>query len=547
MKRVNYSCLLLFAGLALGSCKKQLDVQNPNQPTPSSATTEQGIVSLAQGSTYTNGFRDLKYGDGVFGLYWSGAMGFQELMADVIQAEAANAYLNQVGIPDRIIFSNGQTLLNPNNPKTQLQLLRQINVNSQQGQNVTYYEWAYMYSLNNSMNYLLDLVDKVSFSDNAATKKATIRAWAHWWKGYAYARIGSIYYAGLIVNSPSATNGNYLTKEQIIAESNAQFDKATAELTAATDAASYTDILGKIIPSFNQVGLGGVLTQDMWKRNINTMKARNILVNKQVKDMTAADWNNILTLTNNGIQQGDKIFTGRSNTTGDFLTNAGTGTVSGRTQHPQAGGNTYKLSERWVQEFKPGDKRFENNVKQTTTWIGNQDRGHAFNTRYTLVSGGTGLAGVKVYANIAPGAYELYLAGSYEENELMKAEALIYTNQIEQGLQRIDAVRAYQGAGLAATAGTGLNQAAAIEELRRERRVALPFLGLSFYDARRWGRIFPIAQGGGRTGAVVVKADATVDNNATIEYGFLDYWDVPDNELVYNPAAAGSAPTKNPK
>lgn len=547
MKRTSYLFPILFATLLFGSCKKQLDVRNPNQPTPESAATEQGIISLAQGGVYVNGFRDLKYGDGVFGLYWSGAMGFHELMADVIQAEAANAYLNQLGTPDRVILSNGQVLSNPGSPNKQLDLIRQINVNSQQGQNFTYYEWAYMYSMNNAMNVVLDLVDKVTFTGDVATKKATIRAWAHWWKGYAYGRIGSIYYAGLIVNTPTSTNGNFVTKEAIIAESNSQYDKAVAALNAATDAASYNAVFGKLVPSFNQVGLGGVLTQDMWKRNINTMKARNILVNKQVSAMTATEWNSILTLTNNGIQQGDKIFTGRSNANGDFLTSAGTGTVSGRTQASQAGGNTYKLSERWVQEFKPGDKRFQNNVRQTNTWIGNQDRGQAFHTRYTLVSGGTGLAGVKVYADIAAGAYELYLAGSYEENELMKAEALIYTGQMEQGLQRVDAVRTYQGAGLAAVAGTGLDLAGAVAELRRERRVAVPFLGLSFYDARRWGRIFPVAQGGGRTGAVVVRGDATVDTNATIDYNFLDYWDVPDNELVYNQPASGSSPTKNPR
>lgn len=542
---------ILFYGLltvaVLGSCKKQLDVQNPNQPTPSSASTEQGIISLAQGGVYINGFRDLKYGDGVFGLYWSGAMGFHELMADVIQAEAANAYLNQVGLPDKITFSNGQVVLNPTSPNTQLSLLRQINVNSQQGQNVTFYEWAYMYSLNNAMNYVLDLIDDVSFSGNAATKKATLQAWAYWWKGYAYARIGSMYYAGLIVNTLSATNGNYVSKEAIIAESNSNFDKAVAALNAATSSADYSNVLGRLIPSFNQTGLGGVLTVDMWKRNINTMKARNIMVNKPVSAMTAGDWGSVLTLANGGIQQADLIFTGRSNATGDFLTSAGSGTVAGKSQHPQAGGNTYKLSERWVQEFKPGDRRFANNVKQTTTWIGNQDRGHAFNTRYTLVSGGLGMAGVKVYSNIAVGADELYLAGSFEENELMKAEALIYTSQIEQGLQRVDAVRNYQGAGLTAVAGTGLTQAQAVTELRRERRVAIPFLGLSFYDARRWNRIFPVSQGGGRTGAVVVRADASVDTNATIDYNFLDYWDVPDNELVYNPAAGGSAPTRNPR
>src|SRR5215212_5458030 len=125
--------IFIASSVVFASCKKQLDVKNPNEPTPEASTNEQGIIPLAQGGIYVNGFRDLKYGDGVFGLYWSGAMGFHELMADVIQAEAANAYLNQVGVPDKIILSGGQTLLNPNNPNTQLALLRQINVNSQQG------------------------------------------------------------------------------------------------------------------------------------------------------------------------------------------------------------------------------------------------------------------------------------------------------------------------------------------------------------------------------------------------------------------------------
>jgi len=92
-----------------------------------------------------------------------------------------------------------------------------------------------------------------------------------------------------------------------------------------------------------------------------------------------------------------------------------------------------------------------------------------------------------------------------------------------------------------------LSLALAKEELRRERRVALAFRGLSFYDARRFKISDPIASGGGRTGAVVVGFNGVVDNNATIDYGYLDYWDVPDNELAYNPPAASSATTKNPK
>jgi hypothetical protein len=129
----------------------------------------------------------------------------------------------------------------------------------------------------------------------------------------------------------------------------------------------------------------------------------------------------------------------------------------------------------------------------------------------------------------------------------MKAEARIYTGDIEGGLQLIDGIRTLQGAGLAPVAGTGLSLEAAKEELRRERRVVLPFRGLSFYDARRWGVIDDISQGGGRTNAVVVDQSGNLNTNATINYNYLDYWDVPDNELVYNVPAAGSAPTRNPK
>jgi starch-binding outer membrane protein, SusD/RagB family len=59
----------------------------------------------------------------------------------------------------------------------------------------------------------------------------------------------------------------------------------------------------------------------------------------------------------------------------------------------------------------------------------------------------------------------------------------------------IDGLRTYQGAGLAAVKGTNLTVAQAKEELRRERRVVLPYRGLSFYDARRWGISEDISRG----------------------------------------------------
>lgn len=544
MKHNKILAIVLVITSCITACKKDLDITNTNQPTPLSAQTETGVISLAQGSIYRNGFYDLKYTDGVYGRFWAGATGFQELMGDVIGAEAANAFMNQIGCPNKVILDDGSIVLNPSAINTQYALLRNINVNAQSGSNTTYYEWAYMYNMITAANAVLEIAAKTTFTGaGAATKKAAVQAWAYWWKGYAYSTIGSVYYAGIIQNSGTAsnsTNGNYVTRDAIIAESNANFDKAIAALATATTTADYNATLGSLIPTFLQKGKGGILSTTMWLHNINTMKARNILVNTTSSAMSAAQWASILTLVNNGITATDLIFTGRTDANGDFL---GT-TIADKISSSGSNTNTYKLSERFVQDFKTGDKRKDNNVfTLTSIGIFNTDRGNAFNTRYSLTDGGKGLAGVVVWANAKAGLNEITLASTYEENELMKAEALIQTGQVDAGTQLIDNVRTYQGAGLIAL-GAGLTQAAAYEELRRERRIGLAFKGLSFYDARRWEIIAPDKS---RTGCVVVSKTGVLNTNATINYGYLDYWDVPDNELAYNPAVAGSAPVVNPK
>ncbi len=546
MKNIKTLLFTVLLGSSLAACKNELDVKNDNQPVPASALSEKGIQAFAQGGIYRNGFVDLKHGDGIYGFFWSGAIGFHEMMGDAIGVEAANGFINQIGCPDAVTLDDNSVVINPNAPKKQYELIRLVNQNSNQGQNPLFYEWAYMYSMISSCNFLLENIDKIDFPVEAPTKKATIKAWAYWWKGFAYARIGSMYYAGVVNNSSFSTNANYVTKEAIIAESNKNLDLCSTTLDAAVTPSAYTGILTTIIPSFCQVGKGGALSVAEWKRNVNTLKARNILVNTPARSMSAAQWGEVLTLTANGVLATDKIFTGRSNSTADFLSPT-TGTVASKIQNAQAGGNTYKLSERLVQEFKAGDRRLTNNMAVTTTWIGNSDRGNSYNTRYRLINGGMGMAGVKVYTNTAAGAEEIFLASSYEENTLMRAEALINTGSIDAGLALVDAIRTFQGAGVAAVTGTGLDLVQAKEELRRERRCALPFIGLSFYDARRFGISDPASAGGGRTGCVVVSKTGVVSTNAKIDYGFLDYWDVPDNELAVNPPAGGSAPIKNPK
>ncbi|MFT4032405.1 MAG: RagB/SusD family nutrient uptake outer membrane protein [Siphonobacter sp.] len=543
-----FSFLLL---LGLSACKDQLDVENPNQPSSGAVTTESGIMSFGQG-IYITGFKDLKYYDGVPGYFWSGAIGFHELMGDVIGTDIANVYINQIGCPNSVTLDDGTVMLNPSSPNEQITFIRTTaNLISAAGDNSTYYEWAYMYNLNNVCNTLLENVDNITYTGDSDTKKNTIKAWAYWWKGYAYSRIGSIYYAGIINDLANGavlngTNGNYVTKEAMIAAATENFDKAITALNAITTTSDYNTVLTGLIPSFNLTGHGGLLTPEMWKRNINTMKARNILVNTKASAMTAAQWAQILTLTQDGIKSSDYVFTGRSNTNGDFLSPT-TGTVSAKTT---GASNTYKISERLIQDFKTGDNRFSNNFTQrSSAYIGEVSRGNSFYTRYQLVNRGsvTGDATVIEYSNTNAGGYELFLAGSYEENALMQAEALIYTGSIEEGLALIDAVRTSQGAGIDAVAGTGLSLTEAKEELRRERRIGLLFRALSFYDARRWGVIDAVADGGGRTNAVALSTTGVVSTSATIDYNFLDYWDVPAQELTYNPAAEGSATTTNPK
>lgn len=543
--KLSFLALILFT-----ACKKQLDIKNTNLPSPENAATEAGVISLSTGTIYRNGFFDLKYNDGVYGRFWAGATGFHEMMGDIIGVEAANAYINQIGLPNKVTLDNGTVILNPSAVNTQYAQLRSVNFNSQSGSNPIYYEWAYMYNMIVAANTILDLSGKANYSGaDAATKKATVNAWAYWWKGYAYARIGSIYYAGIKQNatfSDQSTNGNYVSKEAIIAESNTNFDACDAALNSVTSTTAYAATLGKIIPFYLQKGKGGIFTVASWKRNISTMKARNILVNTLASAMSTAQWTSILNLTMNGIQANDFIFTGRTNENGDFLET----TIADKVASSASATGTYKLSERFVQEFNSGDKRRTNNVRTLNAGIGlfNQDRGNSFNTRYTLRDGGNGLTGVIVYANSTVGANEITLCGTYEENELMKAEATLNIGgfssaSITAGMALVDNVRNYQGAGLAPTVAA--NAAAAREELRRERRIALAFKGLSFYDARRWDIIDPSKS---RTGVILLAGNAgTLNTNATINYGFLDYWDVPDNELAYNPAAAGSAPVKNPK
>ncbi|MGI4749473.1 MAG: hypothetical protein ACRYFB_02470 [Janthinobacterium lividum] len=530
--------------LSATSCKKQLDVKNPNSPTLDQALTETGIISLASGGVYITGFNGSSptvinglnsLGDS----YFAAGIQYHELMGDNIGAEASNNNINVVNLPDYAIFDDGTKTSNTSPQKS---VLRISNTRDKRPSNPFYLEWAYMYSLNNACNQVLALVDNIAFSGDATTKKNTIKAWCYWWKGFAYAKIGSLYYAGIVNNGVNTVVPNYVNAAAIITESNKNLDAAATLLSAITSTTDYTTVMAKLLPSFVQIGHGAVPTPAMFIHNINTLKARNILANTKVSDMTAASWAAVLALTNAGIASTDNVFVGRTAVTNGFFSATGGSVAALSTGPPKS--TTFKISERLIQNYDPADKRLANNFIQVTPYL-NQVGGFTFSTRWQLVDGGNGLTGVNVLSNRTPGSYELYIGGSYEENELMKAEALINTGSIPAALTSINNVRSVQGAGLPAL--SGLNTVtAATAVLRSERRVALVFRGLAFYDARRYGVIYDISAGGGVTNAVVLSTTGAVNTKVTINYNFLDYWDVPADEFVLNPPAAGSAAIKNP-
>lgn len=549
--------LSFFAALVLfsTSCKKQLEVGNPNAPTiAGNVTAEAGLFGLAQGGVYING---LYNGDGWLGnSYFSLPRGYHELMGDIVGGgEGSNNQTTTLPVPDWIQL-DGTTKLTNTAPSVGIIRLYNDRSATANANNALYYEWLNMYALNSACNDVLALVDKVSYTGDAASKQNTIRAWCYWWKGWAYAQIGTLYYSGIIADEPNGKITNwYSPHDSVVIRSNYYYNLASSTLDKITSTADYSDAMGKLIPSHCQVDLGQVPTKDMWKRHINTMLARNILLNKlstfvngvpgvaitkssMSGAMSASDWNSVLSLATNGLKPGDFIFTGRTAAANNFFTATG-GSVAALATQP-ANKGTYKISERFVQEFKAGDQRMTSNFSNDPNVFFNNNL--SFSTRWSIIDGGS-IPGVISYGTRTVGAYELIIAGSYEENAMMLAEANIQLGNTAAGLAQIDAVRNYQGAGL--PAATAANKAAALDLLTRERRVALAFRGLSFYDARRWGWTYDVTRGGGRYGNTVVNVNGVPYTNATINYNFMDYWDVPADEFVLNPPASGSV-IKNP-
>ena len=540
----KYFFLLSVVVLAFSSCeKKSLELNNPNEPTPElSLATESGLKNFSLGLLVKQ-FANVP-DEGVTNIFFI-AMANHSILGDEGYTPYGNYALRWVNQVNRITLPSGQVVTNPNgiDQKTQLQ---GFNSRDAGERNAFQYEWSSCYYIIAQCNQILLSLDNpdLQLSGDAAIKKNTFKAWALWWKAYCYSRIGSMYLGGIITNDPGKTNDNFVSREAIITEADNLLTECETTLSAITEGDDYNEVMEAIVASFDDNT--NIVTPDMWKRQIHSLRARNLLVNKKVKDMTAVDWQAVLDLANTGIEETDNIF--------KFgMDPSGTNDVSLGGYHPYPWiGEVVQfefVSERLIQDFKPGDSRFTGKfIEFDVPKVNERGRGLQFGTRWNPVyieNGGK-------YATAANLGFVPWVC-SYEENELMKAEALIRLNQVDEGLSHVDVVRSYQQSGLADVSGTGLNQTQAVEELRRERRIGLFLWGTAFYDARRWGVTEPAAQGGGRTGGIVmVPGDLLVPAQASaapvpcfLEYNYLDYWDVPQNELDFNTPGPGSVPVKN--
>jgi hypothetical protein len=544
--------------VAASSCKKELKQINPNSPTlAGNVINEQGITAYALGGVYWNGFSygDLWLGNSYFSLPW----GYHELMGDVVGGGAgSNNQTTTMGVPDSFTPDPvGAPGIVKTNPSPQVSIIRGYNntAATASANNALYYEWSNMYAMIAAMNTAL--LQLPSVSGLSTDKVATIKAWCYWWKGYAYAQIGTLYYAGLIENKADSINNNFVSQSAIITQSDSLLNSALTVLNGISNQGDYNTVIAELIPQQCQVGLGLPLTSAQWVRTINTMLARNILLNKlspfvngnpgaaitgaSIPAIAAGDWTAIITYCTAGVQSGDNVFTGRSTATNSFFTAPG-GTVASLCATSNQV-STYKVSERLVQEFSAGDKRLANFSTVNGIFTGDASTN---STRYSLVDGvDSALSKIPILGSRQVGGIEVYIGPTYEENALMLAEAYIQTGQISKGLALIDAVRAYQGAGVATVGGSNLTLAQALSVLTQERLAALAFRGLSFYDLRRWGWTYGAAKGGGRWGNKLIYNNV-VYTNAYINYNYMDYWDVPADEITKNTPSASSAPVVNP-
>ncbi|MGI9174880.1 MAG: RagB/SusD family nutrient uptake outer membrane protein [Rhodothermales bacterium] len=337
-----------------------------------------------------------------------------------------------------------------------------------------------------------------------------------------------MYQEGLILDEADQTEADYQSREAIIAESNRQLD------LAIENAAGFDAIRTDVIPDLFVDSEVGKPTSASLAAAARTLQARNQLVNTSKDAITEADWQAIADLTAEGLQDNANTFILRT----DNVTFPNGIFFAGIIQGAHGPFGWHRVSERLMQDVQPDDARlanFEftvNEAGEGESWS-TRGRGIQYNSRWRLHPDGSRYASESATED----EVKWYFV-SAEENKLMRAEALLALGDAAGAAALVDEVRAMQNAGLPSVDSSSDVWA----QIRSERRIGLFLRALAFYDARRWGLIAPVTEGGGRANAVVVENDNSVSTDATINYNFLPYWPIPDEELTFNRPGGGGEP-----
>jgi len=518
MKR--YTQKILIIGLAVLffmplACEQGLDVTNPNDPTPEIVQTEEGLKRQALGIWVAPpGFLGLPGGGGWAWFGWS----LHEAMGDNIVMPWINFDWNRFfGNIELIEYSDGTAPWSPrdqaNPARSQAEWAgfvndRQITAGGYEVQ------WETAYSFNKEANRMLAALDEgIQFSSNAQQKEEAYRAWAHFWKGYAYALVGLFYDQGIISDDPLDTNNDFKTSAEMIAAAQAELD------LALQTASSYGAIANDVVPNFFPTNVNA----QSFIQNIYTLKARALLMSKRREDISTAEWTQIRDWANQGLMANDGAFLIESDES-TYLT-----TVTHRWR--LATNIWHRVSARVIQimsenndarldrfQFDSGGGTFANRVTQpqiNSPWL-------------TLPT--------SPYAAQSPGTAPQFVL-SAEENMLMLAEAELGLGNPDVAAQWVNEVRnmPLQQAGLPDMT------TATLQDIRNERKVALFGRALAFYDARRLGEIDARSEGGGIQDVWVYhidgNGDLVLDTDADIYFDFLDYYAIPDAESDFNPSA----------
>ena len=489
-----------------------IDPVDNNLPSTSSLTNVDGLTTFAKGSydflSSEDVFEDVGTEKESPLLFFS--YGYHETMGDVMAMPWGNFGGRWINQTESITLDDG-TVVTPPAGGPQPGEIAIRNTRAAGSDNALQYEWRDMYSLIIQSNTVLEALPDLTASD---ANKQAFNAWALWWKAYAYSRLGSLYEQGLIndkgllTNPTSEPETTFVSRTALIDKSNSVLDELASVLSGVSDDAGFDSRfvalqVGYLTAKVDKAGL---------IENVNSLKIRNKVYNTKVTDMSDGDWNEIIALANNGVSSNENAFIMQSETS--FIDN---NWLPG-----QVTGFWYFPSDRLIQDINPGDARLNLYFEPDFDFPNPRGRGIQYgaskfwNDETPIVSS-------------TPLAVKMYYAGSFEENQLFLAEAKVRTGDVEGGLGHLDAVRNFQNSGLAATVGTGLSDVEALEEIRKERRLALLMRAVSFYDARRYG-----VASGSRTGARVLDENGVVNTNATIKYGYLEYWPVPAFESDFN-------------